>query len=195
MRDATAKAIRVAVRAFVAVLILGWILLWALGHYRPGYVEFHRWTVRAGGIDWLQRRVQWSNGTLVFDEYSEAFAGDNLEEAAQMAATTGDGWKPVFESGSSPHAGFRFDYAETDNPVWKRTARLVAFPCWLPVLVTGAWPACTLARLGWRHRRARRRHRAGRCIACGYDLRALPAPGPSPITRRCPECGTCVGSG
>jgi hypothetical protein len=53
-------------------------------------------------------------------------------------------------------------------------------PLWLPSAVTGALPASRTARL---YRAARRRHRAraGRCRACGYDLRATPD--------RCPECG------
>ena len=47
----------------------------------------------------------------------------------------------------------------------------------LPLLSPLVLPAIWLVR----HRRTRRRNKAGRCPACGYDLRATPG--------RCPECG------
>jgi hypothetical protein len=55
----------------------------------------------------------------------------------------------------------------------------VVVPLWAVVAATGALPA-------WRAVRtlARRRHRAGMCAGCGYDLRATPD--------RCPECGTAA---
>jgi hypothetical protein len=53
----------------------------------------------------------------------------------------------------------------------------VAVPHWLlaalTAIVPAAWLRVTLIR--------RRRFRAGRCLACGYDLRGTP--------ERCPECG------
>jgi hypothetical protein len=53
----------------------------------------------------------------------------------------------------------------------------VHIPMWLPMLLLLIPPARTMtARV-----RAIRRRRAGRCPACGYDLRATPG--------RCPECG------
>jgi hypothetical protein len=57
----------------------------------------------------------------------------------------------------------------------------VSFPCWVAVAALAAWPVGAAA-LGLRRRaRARRRRRSGRCVRCGYDLRASPSD--------CPECG------
>jgi hypothetical protein len=53
-------------------------------------------------------------------------------------------------------------------------------PFWLLVALP-AVPALVAARRRWR---SRTRLRAGRCVACGYDLRATPG--------RCPECGKGV---
>lgn len=56
----------------------------------------------------------------------------------------------------------------------------VCFPYWLVLLVCAGAPAAW-----WMGRRRRRQRleleRAGRCVGCGYDLRATP--------ERCPECG------
>ncbi len=54
-------------------------------------------------------------------------------------------------------------------------------PYWLPTLLTGLPPAVWLV-----HRlRKMRRAREGRCLHCGYDLRASP--------EQCPECGAVPG--
>jgi hypothetical protein len=53
--------------------------------------------------------------------------------------------------------------------------RSVKFPLWLPGFAFGLLP------VGWLIRQLQWRRRAGRCPACGYDLRATPD--------RCPECG------
>ena len=54
--------------------------------------------------------------------------------------------------------------------------RMVLLPLWLAAAVLAVLPAARL------YRRIRPRYAAGRCQACGYDLRATPG--------RCPECGT-----
>ncbi len=58
---------------------------------------------------------------------------------------------------------------------WLRFVELI-LPYWLVLLLT-------LVPFPWLRRRTRRAHRAseGRCLRCGYDLRASP--------QRCPECG------
>jgi hypothetical protein len=61
-----------------------------------------------------------------------------------------------------------------------RTHSSVCFPYWLVMLVSAGGPAAWW--LGRRRRRQRvELERAGRCVGCGYDLRATP--------ERCPECG------
>lgn len=67
--------------------------------------------------------------------------------------------------------GFESSFASSSEDV-------IALPAWLPVLAFTALPLAFVVRLG----RRRRRRAAGRCAACGYDLRGTP--------QRCPECGT-----
>jgi hypothetical protein len=57
----------------------------------------------------------------------------------------------------------------------------VEIPLWPPVVILGVWAYGALARAA---RRARdlRAAMMGRCVKCGYDLRATPD--------KCPECGT-----
>jgi hypothetical protein len=57
----------------------------------------------------------------------------------------------------------------------------VVLPAWLPFSITALLLAARLVP-AWRRLRRRELARAGRCVGCGYDLRASP--------HRCPECGT-----
>ena len=63
---------------------------------------------------------------------------------------------------------------------------ILVVPHWFLALVSGA-VAIWFGRPIWRDRQRGQRHARGRCVACGYDLRATPA--------GCPECGTPAGAG
>jgi hypothetical protein len=63
------------------------------------------------------------------------------------------------------------------------TARLFAVPDWLVVIAAALLPAAMLRKILLR----RSRRAGGRCVNCGYDLRAS--------TGRCPECGVAVQPG
>ena len=67
--------------------------------------------------------------------------------------------------------GFSFLHSLANDDGWEGYHG-VSFPLWLPAAAFAALPVA---------RFLQRRHRAGHCTACGYDLRATPG--------RCPECG------
>jgi hypothetical protein len=70
-----------------------------------------------------------------------------------------------------------------DSSFASASERGLAIPMWSLVLLFAIPPAFALRRIV----RGRRRARAGRCVGCGYDLRATPD--------RCPECGAAAPAG
>jgi hypothetical protein len=76
------------------------------------------------------------------------------------------------------HLGFGYESYSEAALSGAFAIRLILLPDWF---VAGAFAAIpSLWMLNWQ--RTRRRAHAGRCVVCGYDLRASPG--------RCPECGT-----
>jgi hypothetical protein len=62
-----------------------------------------------------------------------------------------------------------------------RSSHRLYFPHWSLAAITAIVPSIWCLR----RQRDRARKRLGRCVTCGYDLRATPD--------RCPECGTAAG--
>jgi hypothetical protein len=125
-----------------------------------------------------------------------AFTAEELAEFNQHAGVgaepSGFQWRfgvrrPV------PHGFLGFHLDRTDEPQQYRFAgghqkgRREEFnltvPHWLLVVLSAAMPA-RAAVTGRRRRILARRLRLGRCLLCGYDLRATPG--------TCPECGSPV---
>jgi len=76
--------------------------------------------------------------------------------------------------------GRYFDYNELSNPnplYGRYLTKTLCFPILILLAAESILPLCW----GWRLIR-HVKYREGRCLACGYDLRATP--------NRCPECGT-----
>ena len=116
---------------------------------------------------------QWSRGRPERELFTRYFSNPPADLGV------GGNWR--FWTGSSPHHLFgiiRWGRAIRGTAGVGRMS--VLLPYWLLACVAAAASAGPLI-MSFRLRRQSRRHAAGRCVRCGYDMRATP--------NRCTECG------
>lgn len=158
----------------------GFIVRWPSVNSRTAVCR--EWHLNFGGDDglavlhYLGRR---SNGISV-DRF-ERVAGCDLTkrdfeyETALIAPEDRHVRNPL-----ANRVGFHYQTTHFSVPYdWARgTETIAVFPLWAPFVMSSILPVLWLRG----HLRLRARARGGRCLRCGYDLRATPD--------RCPECGT-----
>jgi hypothetical protein len=102
-----------------------------------------------------------------------------IDAGAQVLTWQRPGWRawngiPLDMRASSTWMGFGGGIGAE----YKGWRFMLNVPQWFVLLVAMPLPVRWL----WRHRTRRKALREGRCLCCGFDLRATPD--------RCPECGT-----
>jgi len=133
----------------------------------------------------------------------DTIAISNVRGRMMLASFVKDRPVPEGWDVSPPRPGWRVQHGPPDDGddwgigpperewrfagLWYRAGQQLWFRCrslhvpdWMLLLATAVLPGLWYRR--WRRdRRAAWRERNGRCVRCGYDLRATPG--------RCPECG------
>ena len=143
------------------------------------------WARSSGRYD-VARGTLARQGPLPFVELKSE--GGALSVGYMPSSSWGAHW--TTESGTYPRRWFRYGFLcyslrfrmnpyDGTPPVMGTYYRVQA-PYWALVTVSAVLPAWRGGRVAWL-RRKRRLARDGRCVRCGYDLRATPD--------RCPECG------
>jgi hypothetical protein len=135
-----------------------------------------------------ERSAYTARGHFAFTHTSRHPMTDNRATAALKAQPSLAGgprvwsWKHQPALWNAPQDSFPrwlgFGAATVSRPALNHFA--LWLPLWAIVLATGAWPAYFFVKLNCAYRR-RCREISGRCVTCGYDLRAS--------GDRCPECG------
>ena len=94
-------------------------------------------------------------------------------------------YDPVFDQAPTKKERFGFGFARSSpgDSIGRAGHLALLVPFWFLAVLTGLLPLRRVTREVRRWRWARN----GRCLVCGYDLRATTA-------GRCPECGTPVGA-
>jgi len=171
------------------VAILG---LWASSGGNPIAIELSRcFTSEPDHVRSLHCVAAAWDGRIILGRDRWRWEGERLEEGRARAADHGPAWRWTRSStpgwwgqtywGGSSWGPLRWDFTDWTTPAFLGERRLVSVPCWLVAMSAGSFPAWRGFRFLRRRQIRRQMARAGRCAACGYDLRATPG--------RCPECG------
>ena len=149
-----------------------------------------RWAAdHAIAADYIDHHVTWSvtfmRGRIVLANYEtkEPRSHAALEQLPNQSAWRHDQSAVIqppdwWQRGWLARLGFASEEFSSSTRLYA-VYRAATLPLWPIALLTAIAPLVWLKRAAqqwWRRRR-------GRCVACGYDLRAQPA------GRRCPECG------
>jgi len=165
-------------------------LAWSAGPSAPGPFQYRlvdargRRTGDVSAWSWRGRLVV-QVGRLLEPVGGTAAVREPAPGPAEFTRWTTKPWMSPLDPSDVGVAGFWVgSYSYTFEPTvghyvpFLVTNRVVIVPWYAVILATAALPLLRLRRVWIRRRGAA----AGRCVSCGYDLRATPD--------RCPECGT-----
>jgi hypothetical protein len=184
--------------AFVLVTAVAMIVVWIASYQRPLYLyvtlhERYVLSVDSGRWQWIvatySRIVGRDASSVPIVETDARRIGAPYVPPQFIWPLHFAQW-PCVQRGVSYKLTFVPYVASRGEPVVIQTAKdgfsmqIYAMPCWVPLAVFTAGELLILWRLDANIRAGRRN--VGRCLICGYDLRATPD--------RCPECGTVPGN-
>jgi hypothetical protein len=163
-----------------ALLFVAILVLWARSHFARDYTSMWLpYRADAAGPRFVKVDVAGAGGQLEVDW--QVWKDADREELRRRNKIARSNW--YYRSFSE----LPLKYAQSTPPTfWNAigfktysgpTHSNICVPYWAGTVLTAGLP------LAWVVRRVRRRRSAvaGRCLVCGYDLRATP--------QKCPECG------
>ena len=186
--------------AFLAILFLHVRGYRKIDSLRYGYFNFHKHDYALGRFNadkliavhcqsktvFLLREIECVFIDTGIGEKGERFSTNHfsLDRNKSLYMEEDEALDNVSFAGPTHIPGLRVEIYRNQMTGMRLDATFVAHDLLL-LIVTAMLPLLWYAVRKINRGRIRRRIKAGRCLQCGYDLRATPV--------RCPECGTVVG--